>query len=387
MVSLIQRGVMDMIGAARPSIADPFLPKKIEEGRLDEIREFIGCNICVAGDWLSVPMRCTQNPTMGEEWRRSWHPEQIEPSKSDDGVLVVGGGPAGLECALSLGKRGYRVILAEASEKLGGRVHRESKLPGLAEWGRVRDYRETLLEKMDTVTLYRGSKLGAEDILEFSVEDKFGYSHVFLATGARWRRDGVAREHRNPIPGLDNITVLTPDDVMDGASSNGSVVIFDDEHYYMGGVLAEKLQLEGHKVLLVTPAPDISNWTHHTMEQGRIQSRLLELGVELATQQNLVSVNSKEVELACVFTDLRTRHECDTLVLVTERLPNDELYHALQARQEELTEAGIKTLRCIGDCFAPGIIAASVHSGHLAAREFEDDIPDEVPFRRERVVV
>ena len=387
MVSLIQRGVMDMIGAARPSIADPFLPKKIEEGRLDEIRECIGCNICVAGDWLSVPMRCTQNPTMGEEWRRSWHPEQIEPSKSDDGVLVVGGGPAGLECALSLGKRGYRVILAEASEKLGGRVHRESKLPGLAEWGRVRDYRETLLEKIDTVTLYRGSKLGAEDILEFSVEDKFGYSHVFLATGARWRRDGVAREHRIPIPGLDKITVLTPDDVMDGASSNGSVVIFDDEHYYMGGVLAEKLQLEGHKVLLVTPAPDISNWTHHTMEQGRIQSRLLELGVELATQQNLVSVNSKEVELACVFTDRRTRHECDTLVLVTERLPNDELYHALQARQEELTEAGIKTLRCIGDCFAPGIIAASVHSGHLAAREFENDIPDEVPFRRERVVV
>jgi dimethylamine/trimethylamine dehydrogenase len=240
---------------------------------------------------------------------------------------------------------------------------------------------------MDTVTLYMGSKLDAEDIIEFSAEDKFGYSHVFLATGARWKQDGVAREHRNPIPGLEKIIVLTPDDVMEGVSASGSIVIFDDEHYYMGGVLAEKLRLEGHKLLLVTPAPDISNWTHHTMEQGRIQSRLLGLGVELATQQNLVSVNSKKVELACVFTDRRTRHKCDTLVLVTERLPNDELYNALQARQEELTEAGIKTLRCIGDCFAPGIIAASVHSGHLAAREFEDDIPDEVPFRRERVVV
>ena len=387
MVSLIQNGVMDMIGAARPSIADPFLPKKIEEGRLDEIRECIGCNICVAGDWLSVPMRCTQNPTMGEEWRRGWHPERIETSKSEDGVLVVGGGPAGLECALSLGNRGNRVILAEASEELGGRVHRESRLPGLAEWGRVRYHRETLLEKMDTVTLYRSSKLGTEDIIEFSAEDKFGYSHVFLATGARWRRDGVAREHRNPIPGLDHITVLTPDDMMDGVSASGSVVIFDDEHYYMGGVLAEKLRLDGHKVLLVTPAPDISNWTHNTMEQGRIQSHLLELGVELAPQQKLVSVNSREVELACVFTDRRTRHDCDTLVLVTERLPNDELYHALQAKQEELTEVGIKTLRCIGDCFAPGIIAASVHSGHLAAREFEEDIPEEVPFRRERVMV
>ncbi len=126
MVSLIKQGVMDMIGAARPSIADPFLPKKIEEGRLDEIRECIGCNICVAGDWLAVPMRCTQNPTMGEEWRRGWHPERIEPRKSNDGVLVVGGGPAGLECALALGNRGYRVILAESCEELGGRVIREN---------------------------------------------------------------------------------------------------------------------------------------------------------------------------------------------------------------------------------------------------------------------
>lgn len=387
MVSMIQRGVMDMIGSARASIADPFLPKKIEEGRLEEIRECIGCNICVAGDWLSVPIRCTQNPTMGEEWRRGWHPERIEPSKSKDGVLVVGGGPAGLECALSLGKRGYRVILAEASEELGGRVHRESMLPGLAEWGRVRDYREIMLEKMDNVTLYRGSKLKTEEIIEFSSEDNFGYSHVFLATGSRWRRDGVAREHRNPIPGLDQITVLTPDDLMDGVSACGSVVIFDDEHYYMGGVLAEKLRIDDKKVLLVTPAPDISNWTHRTMEQGRIQSRLLELGVELLTQQNLVSAYSSEVELACVFTDRRTRYYCDTLVLVTERLPNDEIYHALQAKEKEISEAGIKTLRCIGDCFAPGIIAASIHSGHLAAREFEGDNLEDVPFRRERVIV
>ncbi len=77
MVSQIKRGVLDMIGAARPSIADPFLPKKIEEGRADEIRECIGCNICVSGQLTFTPMRCTQNPTVGEEWRRSWHPERI----------------------------------------------------------------------------------------------------------------------------------------------------------------------------------------------------------------------------------------------------------------------------------------------------------------------
>jgi dimethylamine/trimethylamine dehydrogenase len=79
MVSQIKRGVLDMIGAARPSIADPFLPKKIEEGRIDEIRECIGCNICVSGQHTYTPMRCTQNPAMGEEWRRGWHPEHIAP--------------------------------------------------------------------------------------------------------------------------------------------------------------------------------------------------------------------------------------------------------------------------------------------------------------------
>ncbi len=122
MVAQIRRGILDFIGAARPSIADPFLPRKIEEGRLEDIRECIGCNICVSGDNTITPIRCTQNPTMGEEWRKGWHPEIISAKASDDAVLIVGAGPAGLECARALGQRGYRVHLAEASEELGGRV-------------------------------------------------------------------------------------------------------------------------------------------------------------------------------------------------------------------------------------------------------------------------
>ena len=387
MVSLIQRGVVDMIGAARPSIADPFLPKKIEEGRLDEIRECIGCNICVAGDWLSVPMRCTQNPTMGEEWRRGWHPENIEPRKSRDGVLVVGAGPAGLECSVALGKRGYRVVLAEASEELGGRVSLESRLPGLSEWIRVRDHRLLLLEKMESVSIYQGSELSPSDIIEFSSEDSFGFSHVFIAAGSIWRKDGLGREHREPIPGLEQMEVMTPDDLMNGSPAEGKVVIFDDDHYYMGGILAEKLRLEGYEVLLVTPAPDISTWTHQTMEQGPIQARLLELGVELAPQKSLTSVHRGEVEVSCVFTGRLSRHACETLVLVTERLPRDGLYHDLTALGSELENAGIRTLECIGDCLAPGIIAAAVHSGHLAARGFESENNEEVPFLRERIAI
>ena len=81
MVSQIKRGVLDMIGAARPSIADPFLPHKIETGRVEDIRECIGCNICVSGDMTVRPIRCTQNPTMGEEYRRDWHPEKNRPGQ------------------------------------------------------------------------------------------------------------------------------------------------------------------------------------------------------------------------------------------------------------------------------------------------------------------
>src|SRR6185312_3126920 len=111
MVRLVQSGVVDLIGAARPSIADPFLPVKIEEGRLEDIRECIGCNICVSGDWTMTPIRCTQNPSMGEEWRRDWHPERFRPAPTSRKMLVVGSGPSGLECALALARRGHEVML------------------------------------------------------------------------------------------------------------------------------------------------------------------------------------------------------------------------------------------------------------------------------------
>src|SRR5208337_1820589 len=125
-------GVLDFIGAARPSIADPFLPRKIETGDVDDIRECIGCNVCVSGDYTMTPIRCTQNPTMGEEWRKGWHPEAVPPRSGEDSFLIVGAGPAGLECARMLGRRGYSVHVAEAREAsvpAGSVVSVTSRLP------------------------------------------------------------------------------------------------------------------------------------------------------------------------------------------------------------------------------------------------------------------
>ncbi len=379
MVSQIRRGVLDMIGAARPSIADPFLPRKIEEGRADEIRECIGCNICVSGDNNIVPLRCTQNPTMGEEWRRGWHPEAIPPKASEDRILVVGAGPAGLECARAAGQRGYTVTLAEAGRELGGRVSLESRLPGLASWARVRDYRLGRLAALPNVEIYRESRLDADQILEF------GFEQVILATGSAWRRDGIGRALRQPLEGCDRPGVLTPDDLLAGNLPAGPVLIYDDDHYYLGGVLAEKLRRDGQDVTLVTPAPDVSHWTHNTLEQNNIQRRLLELDVALRAHRTLAAIHDGEAELACVFTARRERLPAASVILVTARRPLDEVYRALAQQPEALAEAGIKSLRRIGDCLAPGTIAAAVYSGHLAARGL--DQKRYIDFQREVVAL
>jgi dimethylamine/trimethylamine dehydrogenase len=383
MVSQIKRGVLDLIGAARPSIADPFLPRKIEEGRPEDIRECIGCNICVSGDRTSSPIRCTQNPTMGEEWRKGWHPEIVPAKGSDDAVLIVGAGPAGLEAARALGRRGYQVFLAEAGEELGGRVVGEARLPGLAEWIRVRDYRVGQLEQMTNVEIYRASRLTPEHVHELAAP------RVIVATGSHWRRDGVGLTLKTPVPGFEGERVYTPDDIMAdtgprGPRLEGPVLVYDDDHYYLGGVLAEKLRRDGLEVTLVTPALAASYWTEKTLEIGHIHKRLLELEVAILPNHSVAAFHGDRAELACVFTGRKRNLACASVVTVTARLPENALYRALLDQPEALARADIKSVTAIGDARAPSTIAAAVYAGYRAARELDaPDRGDAVPFERE----
>jgi len=373
MVRQIRAGVLDFIGAARPSIADPFLPAKIRDGRLDEIRECIGCNICVSGDHTQSPIRCTQNPSMGEEWRRGWHPERLRPKGSDASVLVVGAGPAGLEAAVSLGRRGYRVTLTERSRMLGGRVRREAALPGLAAWLRVADHREAIIGKLDTVDVYRESTMTADDVLEH------GFSHVAVATGSRWRSDGVGRAHPLGLSIDPAAQVLTPDDIMAGSRPRGRrVLVYDDDHYYLGAILAELLAREGFAVELVTPASSVSEWTANTMELTKIRRRVIEAGITVRIDRSAVSVAADSVRTACVFTGSERDHPCDAVLLLTARLPVDDLCRDLLARRGEWGQ--LRSVRAIGDAFAPGTIAAAVWAG----REYAETLDATAePFRRE----
>jgi dimethylamine/trimethylamine dehydrogenase len=171
---------------------------------------------------------------------------------------------------------------------------------------------------------------------------------------------------------------------MAGQRPEGPLVIYDDDHYYMGNVIAELLRAEGHVVTLATPALCVARWTEHTLEQAKIERRLVELGVDILTRHQLVAVEDGAVELVETLKGATVTLN-GALVSVTARLPHDELYYALVANSDRLAAAGIQSVRRIGDCFGPATIAAAVYEGHRYARELDTEAdPDAVPFKRER---
>ena len=369
MLKLVDRGALDLIGAARPSIADPYLPNKIHTENTDQIKECIGCNICVSSDNFTVPIRCTQNATMGEEWRRGWDPENIKPRATDQKALIVGSGPSGLECSVQLARRGYEVVLVEAENKLGGRVLFESSLKGLSAWKRVVDNRVHEILQKNNIEVYRESRITAEHI------DELGINNIFLATGSSWRKDGIGRSRRSPIQGLETVKVYSPEEaVKDSKNIKGPLVVYDDEQGYLAGVIADHLSANNIEVIFVTPASVVSPWTDSTLEQKRIQAALINSGVKIICNNSISKIEDKVAILECTFTGATSRLPCESIIMVTERISDTALYDSLlQSNSEGKTQYNIKI---IGDAEAPGLIADAVYLGHLAAQNFEADEAD-----------
>ncbi|HEX5539758.1 MAG TPA: FAD-dependent oxidoreductase [Methylophilaceae bacterium] len=404
MVEIVTKGYADIIGAARPSIADPWLPKKVEEGRYDDIRVCIGCNVCISRWEIGgPPMICTQNATAGEEFRRGWHPEKFPKSGSKDSVLVVGAGPSGSECARVLMERGYTVHLYDTAEKIGGHLNQVITLPNLGEWGYHRDYRETqitkLLKKNKENQLALGQKpLTADDVLNY------GADKVVIATGASWNTDGTNCLTHDPIPGADasRPDQLTPEQVLAGKKPIGKrVVILNADTYFMAPSLAEKLAVAGHEVTIVSGV-HLANYMHFTLEYPNMMRRLHELHVTELGDTFCSKIEPGRLEIYSIWGDGSKRTyrgpgvlprdenkshrwlEFDSLILVTGRHSEAGLYNELKAREGEWAENGIKAVYLIGDAEAPRLIADATFTGHRLAREIEEENAQyPKPYKRE----
>ena len=366
MAKQINDGILDFVGAARASIADPFLPNKLKEGREDDIRECIGCNICASCYNQGIPVRCTQNPSMGEEWRRGWHPEKIKPKSSDNSVLVIGGGPAGLEATLSLARRGYSVAIADSNKELGGRINMESKLPGMTSYKRVVDYRVNQINQLSNVDVFLDNTLSPDDVLEL------GFDHVVTATGSAWQ-PSIMDEKSAPVLIDKTDTIFTPENVLNGCELKSPVIIFDFDYYYMGGLMAEYIKDLGHEVTIITPFDKVSPWSFNSNEIDEIQLRLQEKDIRVITQCRIKKVKDSSVKLIHKVSHEETDIDRGSLVLVGYRKQNDSLFSDLNSREEDLKTSGIKSLQNIGDSNAPGAVVHAVFAGHLYANTFDQE--------------
>lgn len=365
MAALIHSGSFDLIGAARPAIADPFLPRKVADGRLGDIRECTGANVCILKEEDFRHVGCIQNPTAGEEYRRGWHPEQI-PATTDPerSVLVVGAGPSGMECALTLGRRGFAAVhLVDAEDDIGGRLRWIRRLPTLGDWGRITDWRRTQLDGLANVTVITGRSLSAREVLDY------GADIVIVATGSHWSDDGTQPGTRRVITGAAG--ALTPERIMTGDRPRGQrVAVYDCDGYFVGPGIAELLAAEGYDVHLVTPDAVVSPMSDGTLEGPMLRQHLHDVGVAMHTQVTVRSFVDGILGGETSYGDPWSLEE-DDLVLVTHQVSDDDLHRELVGDAAALAKAGISAVHLIGDAQSPRWISEAVFDGHRLAREID----------------
>lgn len=374
MATAVRNGLIDVVGCARQSIADPFLPAKVAEGRVDEIRECTGMNACLSSLFRGH-LGCVQNATAGEEHRRGWHPERytLVPDRGES-ILIVGAGPAGLECAIVLAKRGLRAVhLVDAEPEPGGIMRWIPRIPGLREWGRFLDHRLVQLDKLEVLQFIPRQRLDAQAIRDY------GATIVVVATGSRWSTDGLTPITHEPLPGADSDLdwIFTPEQLMledKRPPAGSSVVVYDAEGYFMGAGMAELLAIEGYQVSIVTPFEQVAPECDLTGEGVMLRNRLHGLGIEFHRNVVLGQVEKGRISGEGEF-GTKFSVAADALVLVTHRLPNDELYRELSSDPRALAEAGITGLYHIGDAVTPRILADAVFDGHRLGREIDEPNP------------
>jgi 2,4-dienoyl-CoA reductase (NADPH2) len=336
---LIIEGKVDLVWMMRPLVADPELPKKAEEGRLDEIRTCIACNTChdiLCQGWFHET-RCAVNP---DAWREGV--SHLEPSLRKKNVLIVGGGPAGMEAARISALIGHNITLWEKDNKLGGLLNLAAIPPLKGEIMSIPRYYTSQFKKL-------GVKVELNKEATPALVKQLKPDVIIIASGSS--------TFFPPIPGIDKSLVVDARKVLEGSAKVGNnvVVIGGGE---VGIETAEFLGTQGKKVTLVEILPtigelmvrDVIDYVIDQLVQHKVEI-LTGTKVEEITGDGIV-VSNKDQQKRVIKTD--------NVIIATGAKPDKTVQNALQGLAREVYLAG--------DCLVPSNIRVAVHQGNMTAR-------------------
>lgn len=352
---LLREGVADMISLVRAQIADPMLVKKTREGRADEVRPCIACNQgCIGGLMRDMRLGCLVNPAVGFETTLS--EDLIIRTNAPKKVLVVGGGPSGMEAARVAALMAHKVVLAEAGPRLGGAIQAARRAPKLHTISDIIDWQER--------ELYR---LGVEVRLGAYMEDDAVLAEeadvVILATGSQPRMDGVQFGAPGlPTPGHDLPHVISSHDLLLGPQRDlgRSAVVLDDTGHYEAIAACEFLIAKGVAVTYVTRLVSITPYVDTTMRTVPALERLYEGDFTPLTRHRIVSIASGWATVQPYQSEKPQTVPADTVVWISPNEPTRGLYDALRQRHRNIS--------LVGDALAPRDLQTAIAEGHRAAR-------------------
>ena len=357
----IREGSADMVSFVRAMIAEPNLVAKTVAGQSERVRPCIACNQgCVAGIRTALQrMLCTVNPVVGSE--RTLSEDLIRPAAVARNVVIIGGGPAGMEAARLAALCGHKVVLFEAQPKLGGTINIAKRAPKLQTIGDITYWLEQEIY-LGGVDVRLSTYADRQDVLAEQPDV------VIVATGSLPRMDGLqASRPEAPIPGFDRPHVLSSHDCLLAPPERlgESAVVLDDLGHYEAIAVAEHLIANGVKVTFVTRHSSFAPHIEAMVRTSPALRRLRQGDFTLQVGGRLVAIGEDSCEVGYLDGDQTWNVPAQTVVLVTYNEAQSDLYRALGGGSRDPTPYA---LHLVGDANAPRDLLMAIREGHMAGR-------------------